>query len=176
MTTQTAIQLTPSELEIAAKVVNWEQSYTTSYTGSDIETVKINHGMVNIYFLNAGMEIIDIITFRAKVAEFRAEIAKPVIKKTATPFFGTVGWRERFTIVVTSASDETGQYGDYQLVKGHLEGQPHKTFIWYNTGCSDFSQQGVPTEVHATVKRYVDRHYGAYTVLTKVIPASPIMP
>ncbi len=73
MTTATALKLNPQELQLTAKVANWDCFETVQYTASDIESVEIRENIVFLHFTNGTATAIDKETFKAKIEEFKAE-------------------------------------------------------------------------------------------------------
>ena len=71
--TATALQLSPQDRTLTAKVANWDAFQTTEYTAQDIASVTIQEGIVWIHFHNNTATAIDTATFKAKIAEYKAQ-------------------------------------------------------------------------------------------------------
>ncbi|MGK7928452.1 MAG: hypothetical protein AB4290_24960 [Spirulina sp.] len=69
----TTLTLNPQELQLTAKVANWDCFETQTYTASDIESVEIRENIVFLHFTNETATAIDTETFKAKIAEFKAK-------------------------------------------------------------------------------------------------------
>ncbi|MBP0017186.1 MAG: hypothetical protein J7647_06455 [Cyanobacteria bacterium SBLK] len=73
MTTATALQLSPQQLTLTARVATWDCFKATEYQASDIATVSIRENIVWIQFKNNTATAIDTDTFKAKIEEYKAE-------------------------------------------------------------------------------------------------------
>ncbi|MBP0021303.1 MAG: hypothetical protein J7647_27585 [Cyanobacteria bacterium SBLK] len=73
MTTATALKLSPTDLQLVARVATRDLCHNTTISAEDIASVTVHDGMVDIYFTQGGKTIITIAQFKEWIAEYKAE-------------------------------------------------------------------------------------------------------
>ena len=118
-TPQTAqcLPLTPQDRALTAQVCNWDAFQTETYQASDIASVTIQENIVFIHFTNNTATAIDVATFKAKIAEYKAanelsEEQQEIIEAAIDcPFQSEVNFQEA---IASFYSDESRFIGTVQ--------------------------------------------------------------
>ena len=135
-TPQTAqrIQLSPSQLQLVAKVATRDLCHNQTIAASDIRAVTLRDGMVDIYFNEGGKTIVPVAQFKEWIAEYKAqeqlsEEQQEIIEAAIdSPFQSEVNFQET---VASFYSDEDGFVGTVK--RDVLEGIQVSVRVWLAT-------------------------------------------